>query len=232
MVDIHSHILPGIDDGAPSLDVSLDMLRIAERSGTTDIVATPHASPRYPFHPETVAAALAQLRAANPTSVRIHHGSDFHLDFDLIQDALAHPTRYTINNGRFLLIELSDGAPLTTVRPTLQAFVPRRVTPILTHPERYLSLRNQVTMVGEWRQLGCLVQITAGALTGAFGSSARKFAEQLLRNQWVDFVASDSHDTAGRSPDMAAAFEATVRLQGADTAERVFRQNPSKVLDP
>ena len=108
MIDIHSHILPGLDDGPRTLDESVAMLRIAARCGTTDIVATPHANLDFAFRPELIRERLDQVRAASGVDPAIHVGCDFHLSFDNIQDAVAHPTRYTINARQYLLVEFSD----------------------------------------------------------------------------------------------------------------------------
>src|SRR6202142_3401437 len=107
MIDIHSHVLPGLDDGARSLEQSIAMIRIAAETGTTDLVASPHANLEFHFDPERVEERLAELEKAGG-GVRLHRGCDFHLYFDNIHDALAHPTKYTINHKGYLLVEFPD----------------------------------------------------------------------------------------------------------------------------
>ena len=94
-VDIHSHVLYGLDDGARTFEDSVEMLRLARNAGTTDIVATPHANSRYHWDPELIDERISELQPH--TDVRIHRGCDFHLQFDNIQDAIAYPQKYTIN---------------------------------------------------------------------------------------------------------------------------------------
>src|SRR5436190_14091393 len=100
-VDIHSHIVFGVDDGAKTLENSVEMLRLAHDCGTVAMVATPHASGQYRFQPETVARRLAQLERA--TDVCVYPGCDFHLQYDNIEDAVAHPQKYTVNHGSYLM---------------------------------------------------------------------------------------------------------------------------------
>src|SRR5579875_1269198 len=105
MVDLHHHLLPGLDDGSPDLETSLEMARLAVADGITHVVCTPHASDRYAFDPERVLLAAEQLRAAleeNNIRLTLGLGCDFHLNYDNIQDALVHPTRYTINSHDYL----------------------------------------------------------------------------------------------------------------------------------
>jgi len=230
MVDIHSHILPGLDDGSPSLDATQAMLRLAAETGTTDIVATPHASPDYKFDPDTVDAKLTEVRAAAPPGLSIHQGADFHLDFDLIEDALAHPRKYTINGGPYLLVELAERTPLRAVPQILDSLMRRGLIPILTHPERYYTLRGKTADIREWVAAGCLVQVTAQSMTGLFGSTARKMAEQLLDSGYVHFFASDAHDTEVRTTRLDAARNAVERRAGPKTAERLFDLNPRATL--
>src|SRR5437588_11975332 len=110
MVDIHSHILPELDDGAKSLEESIEMLEIAVAAGTTDIVGTPHSNAEFAFRPDLIQEKIATLQSAMKDRIQIHSGCDFHLSYDNIQDALAHPTKYTINNRCYLLVEFSDAS--------------------------------------------------------------------------------------------------------------------------
>ncbi len=230
MVDIHSHILPGLDDGSPSMETTLQMLAQAVAAGTTDIVATPHASPNYAFDPEAVNARVAEVRAAAPPGINIHQGADFHIDYDLVQDALAHPRRYSINGGPYLLIELPERVPLRTVPQVVETLMRAGLTPILTHPERYFLLRGKVDEVKQWAASGCLVQVTAQSLTGMFGSTARKMCEDLLDARAVHFVASDAHDTQNRTTRLDAAREWLTGRYGAPRAEQLLEHNPRATL--
>src|SRR5215472_3852591 len=108
MIDIHSHILPGLDDGSESLEESVAMLRQALAAGTTDIVATPHANQEYFFDSRMVEQKISELQAAVGDAPRIHYGCDFHLTLENIEDALRVPEKYSINHRGYLLVEFSD----------------------------------------------------------------------------------------------------------------------------
>lgn len=206
------------------------MLADAAAGGTTDIVATPHANLEYTFDPATIDAKLEELRAANTTGVRIHPGCDFHLDYDLIQDALQYPTRYSINHGPYLLIELSEKGSLQSIPQVLETLMRRGISPILTHPERYFVLRGQIEEIRSWVSMGCLVQVTGQSLLGLFGSTARKMAEQLMNERLVHFIASDAHETKARTANLAESRKWVEDHHSEEDAVRLFETNPSAVL--
>src|SRR5512147_622200 len=107
MIDIHSHILPGLDDGSPDVAESAAMARMAAEAGTTDIVASPHADLQFAFDPAVVERKIAELAEASGGVVRIHYGCDFHAHYDNVQDALANPAKYAIKHKNYLLVEIS-----------------------------------------------------------------------------------------------------------------------------
>jgi protein-tyrosine phosphatase len=183
VIDIHSHILPGIDDGPTALEDAVAMLKIAAESGTTDIVATPHANARFTFDPELIDRKIAELQAAAGPVPRIHRGCDLHLTVENIQDALAQPAKYTINNKRYLLVEFSDAFIPDTMHEIFDRFQAAGLTPVVTHPERNVLLRAQIDRLRSWVEKGCLVQITAQSLLGRFGRTARRSADQLLQRK-------------------------------------------------
>jgi protein-tyrosine phosphatase len=230
MVDIHSHILYGMDDGASSSEQSLAMLDLAITDGVSDIVATPHANPHFAFRPDRIEEQIAELAAARRDRIRIHRGCDFHLSFDNIEDAFAHPDKYTINHKCYLLVEFSD---LLIPKSTDDLFGRMRqvgLTPIITHPERNPLLRKRIDNLEEWTAAGCLIQVTAQSLLGRFGKRAEAAAMELLSRNLVHFIASDAHDTVHRPPLLRAAFEFVSRKFGTARAELLFSGNPASVL--
>src|SRR6202021_42947 len=123
LIDIHSHILPDLDDGAETLEISVAMLRLAAESGTTDIVATPHANLEFAFDPDLIERKIAELQAAAGPTPRIHRRCDFPLPMENIRDALAHPAKYAINHKSYLLIEFSELLIPRTTQETFQRFL-------------------------------------------------------------------------------------------------------------
>lgn len=230
MIDIHAHILPGLDDGPRSLEESLAMLRVAADTGTTDIVATPHASLTFCYDAELAAARLVELQAAAGAVPRIHSGCDFHLTFDNIQDALSHPGKYTINQQGYLLVEFSDLMILKNIEEVFARFRLAGITPVITHPERNWLLQQRLDQLADWVESGCALQITAQSLFGRFGAQARAFARKLLDRNLVHFVASDAHDPEDRTPRLDEAWRWLERRYGARCAELLLIENPQAAL--
>jgi protein-tyrosine phosphatase len=230
MIDIHSHILPGLDDGSPNLEESVAMVRMAAESGTTDMVATPHADIEYAFDPAVVESKIAELLEASEGVVRIHYGCDFHLYFDNVQDALENPSRYAINHKNYVLVELSELMAFKTAEDVLERMRSAGMVVIVTHPERHGLLQRRIDKLESWVAAGSYVQLTAQSLFGRFGKTARSFSEELLRRGLVHFVASDAHDTRMRPPRLDEAYAWIAREYGEATAERLLVSNPAAVL--
>jgi protein-tyrosine phosphatase len=231
MIDIHSHILYGLDDGARSFEESLEMLRIATGAGTTDIVATPHANGQFPFSPDLIQERLSELRTAVGATIRIHSGCDFHLSYENIQDALTNPSKYTINSKIYLLVEFPENSIYRTARDIVAKLLEQGMVPIITHPERNRVLQGRMRDLQAWVEDGCLIQITAQSLLGVFGQGARKFAGSLLKDDLVHFVASDAHDCVRRPPMLDEAYQLVCQGFGELRATRLFVENSQKVLE-
>jgi protein-tyrosine phosphatase len=229
-VDIHSHIVWGVDDGAQDLGMTLEMLRIAAQSGTTDIVATPHSDLRFSFDPDIISSRIREILASPGEKPRIHTGCDFHLHVENVADCLAHPTKYTINHLRYLMVEFSDLSIPRTIGQVLERMMGVGITPIITHPERNGLLMADWERLTEWIHAGCLLQVTAQSFLGRFGKLARNAAFELMSRRMVHFVASDAHDPVKRSPDLTAPYKFVTKRYGLDVADRMFVSNPSATL--
>jgi protein-tyrosine phosphatase len=228
-VDLHSHILYGLDDGAKTRDESLAMLRLAHANGTTDIVATPHANSRFAFTPAIISERIAELAPQTPVS--IHRGCDFHLHLSNIQDAVANPRKYTIDGGAYLLVELPEAAVFSGTERILSTLIEAGMVPVITHPERHGQLQSQPEMLVPWIEIGCFVQVTAGSLTGLFGKSAARCAHWLVESKMAHFVSSDAHGFETRTPDLRGAYEQLVKLWGDERIRPLFVDNPRAVID-
>src|SRR5664279_5069009 len=180
MVDIHSHVVWGLDDGARDVEQSLGMLRAAAENGTSDIVATPHSNAQYRYQAELLEERVQQLAAKTGGKPRIHKGCDLHLSFDNIDEVLQRPGKYSINGKQYLLVECPDFHIGKHMEGVLQQLVGNGIVPIVTHPERNPVLQNKLSRVEEWVELGCLVQVTALSISGGFGRTAHSAADRLL----------------------------------------------------
>lgn len=230
MIDIHSHVLYGMDDGARTPEDSLAMLRMAAEHGTTDVVATPHANTDYLFDPARIAREIDELSAELDGTIRLHTGCDFHLSYENIQGALTNPAKYTINHGTYLLVEFSD---LIIFRNTPEIFarlIDAGMIPIVTHPERNSLLRKRLKEIESWVHAGALVQLTAQSVTGDFGRAAKDFCEVLMDHGLAHFVASDGHDCERRPVRMDRARAWLTEHRGEAVSELLCVTNPGAVI--
>jgi len=206
------------------------MMGIAAASGTTDIVATPHADLNYPFQPDLIRQKAEQLRQATGGRPRLYEGCDFHLTYDNIQDAIAHPRKYTINHKSYLLVEFSDLLIFQNSAEIFERLRAAGMTPVITHPERNALLQQRIGHLELWVNEGCCLQVTGQSLLGHFGRTAKEFSIQLLEKNLVQFIASDAHDTRHRPPVIKDAYEWVAGRYGDGLAARLFVDNPAAAL--
>jgi protein-tyrosine phosphatase len=227
MVDIHCHILPGLDDGAESVEISLEMAEAAIAEGITHVVGTPHANARFAFSPELVQQRRDEIQAKLGNRLVVGTGCDFHLSFENLKDAQKSPHKYTINHKQYLLVELGDFAIPPAMDETLHRLQLAGVSPIITHPERNNLLRVKPERLYQWLHQGCYVQVTASSLLGRFGRGAAEWAELWLKEDRIHFFASDAHNLTGRPLRMREAYDKVVNLRGEKVAQALFRDNPA-----
>jgi len=230
LIDIHSHVLYGVDDGATTLEESVAMMHMAAASGTTDLVLTPHANQMFVFEPERIRERLAEIAAAAGDTPRLYSGCDFHLTYDNILDAIAHPLKYTINQKCYLLVEFSELLIMNNTSEIFARLQDAGMIPVITHPERNALLRQRMDQIAGWVETGACVQVTAQSLLGRFGNAAREFSETLLDQRLVHFVASDGHDCQRRPPKLDEAYAWLKKRHGDAMAELLCVANPGATL--
>lgn len=230
MIDIHCHILAEIDDGPKSWDISEAMCRMAAADGTEHIVATPHANDRYSYDREYLHRVVDYLRQRVGGILTLSLGCDFHVSLENLQDAMAHPDRYVIEGSRYLLVELSNYSIPAQISDSFAKLLESGLTPIVTHPERNPILQKSLSQVLQWIEIGCAVQVTASAVTGAWGEAAWRAAQWLFKRDAVHFLASDGHDTKRRPPVMSEARDSVAELYGDYVAQALVDTNPRAVI--
>jgi len=228
--DIHSHILPEVDDGPKSWEAAEAMCRMAAADGIEHMVATPHSNDRYFYDREYLSNLLQELQRRIGDRPKLSLGCDFHLAFENMQSALQDPTRYRIGNGRYLLVEFSNFSIPAQVDEWFTNMCQAGTTPIITHPERNPILQESPQRVLQWIELGCTVQVTGSIFTGSWGARARQVAEWLLQRKGVHFVATDAHDTERRPPVLSAARRALAKQFGEPIAHALVEANPQAVI--
>ena len=226
MVDIHCHILAGLDDGASSLEESVEMAEMAIADGITHVVATPHSNGEYQFDPQRIRERRDELQDKVGSRLTLATGCDFHLSYENVQDIKTNIAKYTINQKNYLLVEFADFAIPPNADDTLHQLHLLGVSPIITHPERNRLLRAQPDRLRRWLHQGCYVQITAQSLLGKWGKGTQKQVEEWLDEDIVHFFASDAHNATTRPLKLAEAREVVVQRRGESIAKALFEENP------
>jgi protein-tyrosine phosphatase len=205
MIDLHCHVLPGIDDGPATIERSVELARAAVAAGTRTILATPHVSSRYPNDAQTIARLVDNLSArleAEGVELEVLAGAEIAIDrlADIPPDELV---RLTLGDGPWLLVESPLSPAAAGVDVAVRELLRRGHCVVLAHPERCPTFRRNPQMLDKLVAAGALTSITASALVGRFGAEVRRFALELAREGMVHNVATDAHDHVHRPPQMA-----------------------------
>lgn len=233
MIDLHSHILPGIDDGAKTLDESLAMARIAVRDGIHTMACTPHIYPgMYMNDGPGITHACARLQAEfdqRDIALKLVVGADVHLVPGLI-DGLRSGRVPTLNGSRYFLLEPSHNTPPPRLEASVLDLITAGYTPIITHPERLSWVESHYPVFLRLIAQGAWMQVTAGALTGAFGQRARYWGERFIGEGHTHLLATDAHSTGRRLPRLTEGLAVARRLVGAVEANRLVNERAAAVL--
>jgi protein-tyrosine phosphatase len=226
MVDIHCHILPGIDDGAESIEVACAMAEMAVEDGVTHIIATPHANSVHQFLPELVKQRRDEIQDRFAGRLIFGTGCDFHLSFENLQDIRQDSTRFTLNQKNYLLVEFADYSIPPALDQALHQLQLAGLHPIVTHPERNPLIRAQPERLYKWLRQGCYAQVTAQSLHGKFGEAAQERAAEWLAAGAVHFLASDAHNVTSRPLRLKETFSLVAKARGEKLARALLLENP------
>jgi len=226
MVDIHCHILPGLDDGAQDMEISLQMAESAIAEGITHVIGTPHANSNYAFIPELIRERTNELQSRLDGRLTLATGCDFHLSYDNLLDIRDNLHKYTLNQKKYLLVEFADYSIPPTIDQNLHQLHLAGLWPIVTHPERNPLIRANPEKLLQWLQQGCYIQVTAQSFLGRFGPGAQETAEMLLGHNCIHFVASDAHNVTSRPLKLREAYTRVTELRDQKVAEALFTANP------
>jgi protein-tyrosine phosphatase len=232
MNDIHSHILPGVDDGPKSWEGSLKMLEVAAKDGIKSIAATSHVIPGlYPNTKDSIVSLIEELRLrAAHIPIKIVPGSELQVSSDTI-DGLKTGRYATLNGSRYALIELPAHFQPKSVFDFIFSLSSSGFVAILAHPERNAKYQSDKELPYTLAGMGCLTQITAGSLEGIFGSGVKKAALDMLEKNLVNIIASDAHDPVSRPPIISEGVREAQRLIGSRAVLSLADDIPGLVLD-
>lgn len=234
MIDLHSHILPEIDDGATSMEVSLAMARMAVADGTTVLACTPHIYPgMYMNDSAGIHAARDALQAEldrRGIALRLVVGADAHLVPELLE-GLESGRVPTLHGSRYFLLEPSHHVAPPGFEDAVLRIMAAGYVPVVTHPERLSWVETHYDTFVRLARRGVWMQLTAGAIAGKFGKRARWWSQRFLGDGMVHIVASDAHGTGRRSPVMSDAIPLMRRLAGDDEVRQMLVHRPQAILD-
>lgn len=235
MMDIHSHTLWGMDDGAEDFDYSVDLCCMAEENGTKTLFLTPHlmywdrADELFDIR-EVRSEELEETLAMNDSKIVLKKGFEIFCDDDIFNIKYFNP--YTLNGSRYILIEFdffkTDESDVASWCRYLSSF---GLVPVIAHPERYGFVLDDVNCIERLSQNGVLFQINAGSPAGFFGEAEGDVAAAMLNNGYVDFIGSDAHDLFSRNTDMRACIEMYPKYINMEAVEKAAVSNPHFILE-
>lgn len=231
MIDIHSHILYGVDDGASSADLSSAMLDDAALQGITDMIATPHyRNGMFPYNPEMVLRRYEEVSGmAAGMGIRLYLGCEYHADTDMI-DNLKNKRVATLAGSDYVLTEFGYRSTYINVRNTLEELVSGGYIPVIAHAERYGIIQDDPDILMQFKEMGALIQINTNSVLGIDGHGIKRAARKILKKDLADIVASDCHDMKDRRSHMQECRRYIEKKLGRAAAHRLFEDNPGRIL--
>ena len=235
MIDLHCHILPGIDDGPHTMDESLVMCRQAVADGITTIVATPHYNPvGCSWSADDLNSGIRSLQdalRAEALDLTILPGAELPVFPELSRHVTAANSCLTVNNSTYFLVEFRPFAAPANAEQFLVALLDNGLTPVIAHPERCQWLVSQTALLTRLANQGVLLQLTAGSIAGRFGLPVRDFSLRLLRQGLAHVIASDAHDSSDRTPCLTEAVNLVADLIGREKAMAMVTTTPAAIIN-
>jgi protein-tyrosine phosphatase len=234
MIDTHSHILPGLDDGVEDLEQALSAAQIAVQDGIEGMICTPHwMSGIFENTRDVVVTAVESFQQnlrEHDIPLTLYPGAELRINFEM-HTKIAQGTLLTLNESSYALIEL----PVEIIPPRIEDLFynlqVEGITPIIAHPERNPGLAKDLGRLYGWIQSGALTQLTAGSLLGKFGGTIRKLCLSLLEHGMVHLIATDCHGPMNRAPRLSKAMRAAEAAVGKTVADRIFYENPLQIIN-
>lgn len=232
-IDIHSHILPGIDDGATNLEETMRMLKKAANGGIEHIIATPH------FHyrrghakPEQIRMLVENARrliAEEGISIQLDAGNELYCTHELLQ-MVKDGEALTLADSNYVLLEFSPDTERKKIQNAVYQFLCEDYYPIIAHVERYEAFQHDWEFTEDVSDMGAYFQVNSGSLSGTFGWRIKKFSRMMVQRGMVQFVATDAHDLQKRSPVFMKAETWMLKKLGAVETEKILYRNPKMIL--
>lgn len=229
LTDIHCHILPMVDDGPESVEEALEILQEAYEQGVRVMIVTPHFRPEM-FEPsmKRVMYSYQHLRdAAREIGIKLRLGCECYRHEELLQKII-EKRRPSMAGSRYVLLEFSGHDLYSTIRNYIYEFTSHGYYPIIAHAERYVACQ-RIEHIRELRQMGALIQVNAASVLGEDGWQIKMHCQKLMKEDLIDFIASDTHNTSNRKMNLKKCASYVKRKMGKKYAEQIFKENPSKI---
>ena len=231
-IDIHTHILPGVDDGSKSINESLEIIDYLKNLGITDIVLTSHymKGTNYEYNTKSRINILNNLeKELNDNNIRLYLGNEVYL-CDEVVDLYKQGEICTINNSKYMLVELPLSSYYKNYPNILCELNDIGIVPIIAHPERYRFIQNNQKRINELLEFRCLLQINVDSLVGKYGKKAQKLAKFLLKKNLVSFVATDTHYVSNPKV-LEKAYKKLKKIVGEEKYNELVYLNPRRVIE-
>jgi protein-tyrosine phosphatase len=234
MVDIHSHLIPNVDDGSKSVEETFMLIKEADRAGITDIILTPHYIVNsYEQNANTLILLkdkLQQILDKDKINVKLHIGMEVYITDNLI-DLLKQNKLLTLANSKYLLMELPLNTNVQYLDMVIFKLIENNIIPIIAHPERYKFVQEDPSKVRELIDSGCLIQSNIGSILGIYGKKAKKTIKYLLKNDLINFIATDTHRKNTIYPLLEKGIKKIEKITGKEKAEELTNLNVQKILN-
>ncbi|GAA0789214.1 tyrosine-protein phosphatase [Marinobacterium sediminicola] len=237
MIDLHNHLLPGIDDGAEDVSKSIELARMAVADGITHLVCTPHIHPgRYENSPATIEPALELFRSAlieAGITLKVSSAAEVRFGLELMEGVArqAVPFLGEREGRKVMLLEFPHGEIPFGAEKLTRWLMDRRITPMIAHPERNKAVMKSPSKLKPFLDQGCLLQVTAASVAGRFGESAQSIAHQLLAEDKVFILATDAHNSSHRPPVLREGLQAAAAIVGDRQAAALVTTNPWSIAE-
>lgn len=232
-IDLHTHILPAVDDGAQDLDDSLKLLQMAWDDGTTDVVLTPHYRGRFRRNTPEMLRERFELLCKEAKQIlpemKLYLGNEAGIERDL-GEKIAEGRVLSLNDSNYVLLEFDYGCSRINLMDGVMAVISSGYTPVIAHAERYDVFRKNKKLAEEVLQVGALIQLNAESVLGKCGFSEKRCCHRLLKNRMAHFIASDGHDQQERKPELSECFRHVSKRYGEVYAWELFRDNAHGLL--
>lgn len=234
IIDIHSHIIAEVDDGARSIEMSIEMLDIAYKEGIRGIIATPHYHPgKSMIEYDKLIEKFEELKIAVKsihTDMKLYLGREVYYTSDVLE-AIESGVKLTIEGSKYILVEYSPRTDYNYLRMSINNLLQSGLIPIVAHVERYECMVQDIDRVEELRDMGAVIQVNAASIVGHVGRSIKKYTKKLLKNGLIDLVATDAHSAGSRAPRISECAEYIVKKVGLEYAEDLLIYNPERIIE-